>query len=358
MRVLTRYLIREFSKILALCLVIFISIYLIVDFIQKVDNFMEAHAPKGAMVAYFIYKTPYIAVQMVPVAALIAVIVLFSLMKKANEITALKASGISVTRLSLSVLGASLVLAVAAFLFSELVVPYSSSRSQDIWNKDVRKLTQSRIYSRDHIWFRGHNAIYWIPHFDGKRMVMEDPVFYFFDHSFRLIRRIEGRRAVWTGETWRLEKGLSQELQEGGTYDSTRFKVMDLELPEGPDTFLKPLKKPEEMSYWQLKRFSEKIQGEGYDATRYLVDMNIKLAFPLVNLIMILIGIPIALGLKKGGTPLAVCLGIGVCFLYLLTLGITRSLGLSGLLPPFLSAWSANGVFLLVGIYLLMHLET
>jgi lipopolysaccharide export system permease protein len=86
--------------------------------------------------------------------------------------------------------------------------------------------------------------------------------------------------------------------------------------------------------------------------------MNIKLAFPLINLVMVLIGIPIALGLKKGGTPLAVSLGIGVCFLYLINLGFTRSLGLSGVLPPYLAAWFATLVFFLVGIYLMMRLET
>ena len=111
------------------------------------------------------------------------------------------------------------------------------------------------------------------------------------------------------------------------------------------------------MSYWQLKRYAERIRLEGYDATEYLVDMNIKLALPFINIVMVFIGIPIALGLKKGGTPLAVSLGIGVCFLYLANFGISRSLGLSGLLPPVLSAWSANVIFFFLGAYLMIRLE-
>ena len=111
------------------------------------------------------------------------------------------------------------------------------------------------------------------------------------------------------------------------------------------------------MSYWQLKRYAQKVRDEGYDNTEYLVDMNVKLAFPLINVVMIFIGIPIALGLKRGGTPLAVFLGISICFIYLVTLGFARAFGISGVLPPSLSAWLANFIFFLTGIYMMMYLE-
>ena len=84
-------------------------------------------------------------------------------------------------------------------------------------------------------------------------------------------------------------------------------------LPETPEAFLKSGKLPEEMSYWELKRHAEKTVRGGYDDTRFIVDQNLKLAFPLLSFIMVLIGIPIALILKKGGPPLAVCLGIAAC---------------------------------------------
>jgi lipopolysaccharide export system permease protein len=82
------------------------------------------------------------------------------------------------------------------------------------------------------------------------------------------------------------------------------------------------------------------------------------LAFPLLSFIMVLIGIPIALMLKKGGPPLAVCLGISACFLYILIYGLTRSFGYAGILPPILTAWLANFVFLFLGAYLMMRVET
>jgi lipopolysaccharide export system permease protein len=85
--------------------------------------------------------------------------------------------------------------------------------------------------------------------------------------------------------------------------------------------------------------------------------MNVKIAFPLISVILVLIAIPVSLRLQRGGTPLAVSIGIAVCFLYLVLLGFSRSLGLSGTLPPFLAAWLANIVFLLIGVYLMSDLE-
>jgi lipopolysaccharide export system permease protein len=184
---------------------------------------------------------------------------------------------------------------------------------------------------------------------------MSGITFYFFDDSFRLIKRIEARKAVWIGNIWRLEEGVVQVAGEEGLYDFKTFKEVDLSLPERPEVFMRPVKRPEEMSYLQLKRFAEGIRLEGYNANRYFVDMNIKLAFPLISVIMVLIGIPLTLRVKRGGTPLAVCVGIGVCFLYLVNMGFARSLGISGVLPPEFASWLANFIFSLFGIYLMMH---
>ena len=357
MNILPRYLTKEFFKLLFFCQTIFVTIYLIIDFLQKIDNFVEADAA-NAIFVYLSYKTPYITVQMVPVASLIAIILMFSLMKKNNEILFLKASGISIFHISLPVLCASLSVAAIVFLISELIVPITSSESQSVWNKEVKKITQKQFYGRDQIWYKGVNSIYWIKHFDGKRMIMEQPVFYFFDDSFHLIKRIQAKKAIWAKGKWKLQGGIIQIPLAGEGYSSHIFKEMEIVLPETPDCFLRPAKKPDEMSYWQLKRFAETIRLEGYDATRYLVDMNIKLAFPVINLVMALIGISIALGLDKGGTPLAISFGIGACFLYLVSFGLARSFGLSGILPPGLAAWFTNILFSLLGIYMMMNVRS
>jgi lipopolysaccharide export system permease protein len=344
-------------KLLVLTLTLSLFIFLIIEFVQKLDNFLEAKAPIAVVLAYLLHKIPYVIVQMTPVATLISIIVMFCLLRKNNEVMAMKACGLNIIELSRPVIIVSLGVAIAVFLISELVVPHTSSRSNRIWSTEVKKKDPARFYGRNHVLYRGKDSFYVIRNFDSKTNIMQDPTFYFFDNSFRVMRRIDGRKGIWTGRNWKIQEGMSQEIKPQGGYSLKKFDEIYLEIPEGPETFVRPVRKPEEMSYWQLKRYAERVRLEGYDATEYLVDMNIKVAFPLINLVVVFFGIPIALGLRKGGTPLAVTLGVGVCFLYLMGLGFARSLGLSGLLPPFLSAWAANLVFFFIGTYLMIRLE-
>jgi lipopolysaccharide export system permease protein len=331
---------------------------LTIDFIQKIDNFIDAGAPSGSVIAYFLYKTPYIMMQMVPITVMLAVILTFCFMEKNNEITAMKACGISIFKISIPIICLSILIAASVFLFSEFVVPSSSTKSNEIWYDEVKKDKKTFFYGHKHIWYRGKNSIYDINFYDPKKMIMRKATFYFFDDSFRLLKRIDAKKGVWDNGVWKLYDGIVQNIGDRVKYGMEPFDIIELNIPEGPDAFVKRMRGPEEMSYWELKRYAENVGLEGYDATRYLVDMNIKIAFPFVNLIMILLGIPIALINKRGGTPLAVSLGVVACFFYLVVFGFSRSFGLSEILPPVISAWLANFIFFFVGSYMFIHIDT
>jgi lipopolysaccharide export system permease protein len=204
MKVLHKYIFKEYSKLFILCMVIFLSIYLIIDFLQRIDNFIEANVSKGITLSYFLYKIPHILVQMIPVGSLISVIILYSLMKKKNEVIALKACGLDILKLSGIVIIISLFIGIATFLLSEVIVPFTSSRSNEIWNIDVEKYNPGRFFGTNQIWYKSQNSIYWIRHFDSQKDTMESPTFYFFDDAFRLIKRIDGKKAVWTGSLWKI----------------------------------------------------------------------------------------------------------------------------------------------------------
>ena len=357
MSILSKYVLHEFYKLFVFCEALFMFLFLMVDFLQKIDNFIEAKTTKAAVLLYFLYKAPFVLVNMVPAAVLISVIILFTSMKKKNELTALQTSGLSLFRLSKTMILGSMFIVVGMFLVSETVVPYAVSKGYKIWNVDVKKQDPGLFYGKEEIWYRGGNAIYWIRQFNPKEKTMGNPTFYFFDSTFCVTKRIEGRKGVWDGDHWRIENGILQELKENGQYGFTKFEAYALDIRETPETFMRGTRKPEEMSYWQLKEYAETVREEGYNNAKYLVDMNIKLAFPFISLILLTIGIPLALRVKQGGTPLAVSIGMAVCFLYVLVLGLSRSLGLAGVLPPLFSAWLANLLFLFLGVYMMIHME-
>ena len=357
MNVFSRYLVGEFARFAGLFTVAFTVIFLMVDFVQKVDNFIEAGAPAWSMGAYFAYKTPYIVVQMVPVATMIAVIVMFSIMARHNEIIAMRACGMSAIQIARPVVYGSLGVAVVVFALLEVLVPYCSTKSNEIWDLYVSRRGQPRAHGEYNIWRKGDDSIYRIGRFNSETGEMTDCSFYFFDDDFRLLKLVDASRVHWLGDRWAMTSVVVLEADGEGGYGLSRMESGALDIPERPDDLVNPPRKPEEMGYWELKRYAEKIRSEGYDSTAYLVDMHIKPAFPFIIVVLAAMGLPIVLKVGRQRTALAVCAGIGVCFLYLIVLGLCRSLGISGLLPPVAAAWTANGLFLLGSIYALMHVE-
>lgn len=354
MTTLTKYISKEFIKLFLLCQFIFCSLFLVIDIVQRTDNFIEASVSKSAVLLFFLFKTPYIILQMIPASSMIAIILMLCIMKKNNEILAIRSGGFNIIRSLSPIFILSLLISLITFVFSEMIVPYSSSKSNEIWDIEVEKQDPTRFYGSEEIWYKSKNAIYWIKHFDINEMTMKSPTFYLFDKNFSLQKKISGENGIWKDVVWKIENVIVYSLKGSGTYDIDRFDYIFLEIPEKPETFARRTKNPEDMSYQQLKRHAEKVKDEGYDNSKYLVDLNLKLAFPFISLVLALIAVPIALGTRRGEIPLAVAFGIAVCFMYFSIMSFSRSLGLSGTLPPLLSAWTANLALSLFGIYLIM----
>jgi lipopolysaccharide export system permease protein len=357
MQVLSRYLAKELFKFLILCLIVFAMIYLFVIFVGGIDNFLESKVSGRLVILYYAYQLPYIVYLMLPPSALIAVIIMFSLMKKNNEISALMASGVSLFRISKPVVAASCFLALFTFVLSETIVPYTISKANRIWRIEVKKEKPNLFYGHYQVWYHGDHSIIWIKQYDSREKTMKDSTFYFFDQAFRLVKRIQAHEGVWINGRWKIRNGIIQERGNETEYKLTPFKEIDLDLPETPETFMREQKGSEEMGYWELGRFAEKVKSEGYDATRYFVDLDLKVAFPFMVVIIVLMGIAIATTLGKGKIALSVSIGVAALFVYILLLGISRSLGYGGVLPPLLSAWLANGLFFFLAMYWMARAE-
>ena len=358
MKIITKYLYKEFFTFFFISLTTFLIIYLVVEFFGKIDNFHEANIPINVVFSFFIYQIPFVVQQMIPISVLISVMLMLGIMNKHNEILAMKDSGLSMFNLSYPLIGISILIGIGSFFLSESIVPITSSMANNIWNIQVQKRDTKGAYKLSRLWYRGKGSIYKIQTYDNKKNKIEGLSIFFFDKDFKLTKRIDARKARWVNDRWYLNDGFIQKIEADGSGKSTRFTNHTIQLPETPQNFERSMKAPEEMSFWELKKYTRKIREEGYDSTRCQVGLHVKIAFPFICPVLILVGIPLALRKRKGGIPFSISVGIGISFLYLLTFGLSRSLAISGALPPILGAWMANLLFSLFGIFLMLMEES
>lgn len=353
MRILALYVAREFLKLFGLFLVSFVAIYTIFDLIEKVDNFQEAGVASSTMFSFFILQIPELVTLLLPMAVLMSTVLTLGLMSKRNEIVAIKSSGISLLRFTLPLLLLALAIALGLAIFNEAVVPHTKARTNYIWNVLVEK-RPGRLYQKENFWYKGENSIYRVGYYDPTSQSLSHVVYYRFDKNFNLVLRIDAKKARYLGGgRWTFLSGLIQHRLPDGGYQGELFEEKTLPLPERPSDFSTLAKPAEEMTLPELVRWVHKIEREGYDSRRYRVDLQAKLSFPFVCLIMALWGIPLGL-FKERGAALApgVVLGLGVALLYWVGFSYARSIfGYSGVLPPFLAVWLPNGIFGLGGLW-------
>jgi lipopolysaccharide export system permease protein len=358
LRILGLYIAREFLRLLFFLMLCFVSIYTIFDFIEKVDNFQEAGVAASTMLGFFILQIPQIASLMLPLAVLLATVISMGLMAKRNEIVAVKSSGISLIRFSLPLFLLSITLALGVTLLNETLIPRTKIQTNYIWNQLVEK-RPGRFFHKENFWYKGQNSIYRIGQFDPAGQTLSNIVYHRFDADFNVVLRVDAKKASYNDGVWVFTNGLFQQALPVGGIAATPFERKVVDLPENPRDFSSLAKPSEEMGFGELAAFVRKVEKEGYDSLRYRVDLQAKLSFPFVCLIMCVWGIALAL-FKEKGRFLApgVVLGMAVALSYWVSFSYLRSMfGYSGVLPPILAVWLPNGIFGLGGILMLTSVK-
>jgi lipopolysaccharide export system permease protein len=193
---------------------------------------------------------------------------------------------------------------------------------------------------------------------DPKKRALKGFTLYEFDNQFRCVQRIDANEARWVDEKWRFYEGTIRDFDESGSVQATSFEEMDFPMKEDWESFHRSSWDSDEMSYAELRTYIREIQASGYDATRYLVALHSKLSYPLLNVIMVLIGIPFALKSgRSGGVALSIGVSVMIGFIYGVVFYVFISFGKSGVLPPILACWIPTFLFGLAGIFTLMSLR-
>jgi lipopolysaccharide export system permease protein len=358
-RTIQQYIVREYLKIFGLTLSSLILIYVIVLFFQKVDTFIKFQAPFPLIFEYLLYKVPEVAFQWtLPYAVLLATLLTLGMLSRHSEITAMKAGGISLYRITIPLLFIAFLMSFFSFLGNEHLVPLTNQRVRYLLDVKVRREAPSSFFKNYKIWYHSDHLIFNIQLLDAEKKILKGFTLYQFDHQFRCVQRIDAREVKWVDGKWWLSDGAVRNFDESGSIRTTRFEEMEYALQEHWESFQTIERQSRELSYTELRNYIQKIQMSGYDATRYLVDLYSKYSYPLLNLIMVLIGIPFALKTgRSGGVAFSIGVSVLIGFAYGVTFYIFLSFGKSGVLSPLLSSWTPTLLFALAGIFTLMSIR-
>jgi lipopolysaccharide export system permease protein len=357
MTIIHKYIVREIFKFSGLILTLVIGIYLLVDFFERLNSFMEAALPMSRLMFFLLLKLPSVIAQIIPVSILLAILSVFGLMTKNNEVVALKSSGISVYHLLRPILSTGLLLSSVLFLIYELVVPYTEPKANRIQIQEVEggSIVQTK---KNNIWVKAQRQIINIKHYDPINQKIFGVSLFYFDPDFKLQRRVDAQKASFLNNRWHLFDVMEQTRTPENEHQITFFEEHIESIGIKPKDLTVAIKESETMNFRDLYDHIRTIESEGYDAKRYWVDLHAKIAFPFACIILCMVGTGVSLrNVKKSALALNIAIGIGIAFSYWVFHSFCVSLGYADILPAPLAAWATNIIFLCFGLILLFNAE-
>jgi LPS export ABC transporter permease LptG len=311
---------------------------------------------------YFRHLVPLMVYQLTPLAALVATLITLAILAKNNEVTAFKASGISLYRVTFPLLVAGLLLSLGMFVLDDTYLPYANQRQDAIRNQIKGKPAQT-FYQPTHRWIFGSlDHIYNYEFFDSDQNLFAGlNVFELDPQTFQMRRRIYASQAHWEPplEGWVLENGWVRDFAAGNVTSFRTFKVSTFnELAEQPSYFKREVLPSSQMNWSQLARYIDGLRQAGFDTARLSVEWQRKFAFPLIAAIIVFLSAPFAFLVGTRGALGGLALAIGISILYWAMAALFEAMGSVGQLPPLLAGWAPDAIFAFLGAYFFLRMPT
>jgi LPS export ABC transporter permease LptG len=365
---LDEYVMRSYAENFVLSLAAFVMIYVVFTFFELMGDIIRNQTPFIIVGEYLFNLIPYIVSAATPLCSLLAVLITFGSLNRNSELTAMKATGISLYRVLAPVLVLAAILATALFGFDEYYLP-GANRRQEQLRAEIKDKPAQTFLLPGRKWISGqtNNAgeparIFYYQAFDQARDVFANlTVFEFDPQTFTLQRRIFAESVRWDPalNTWVFEKGWQRSFSGETIASYQPFPIATFpEVHEQPSYFTKEDKLSDEMSYGELNNYIADLRQSGFDTIKLSVQLENKLAVPAVTLVMAILAVPFAVSMGKRGGLVGIATAIGVAIVYLGTTSVFSILGNIATLPPMLAAWSPDLLFGIAGTYLLLRTPT
>lgn len=360
MSTLDRYILNTFIRNLLLVLLVLVALYSLIEFMEKVDNFIEHDAALKYYLLYPLYHLPVRLANALPMAVLLATFATIGGFSRSNQLTAMRGGGLGLARISRPLFLGALALAGLVFIANLWLLPWATRESDYMLRTEIKGNTGKSAATQD-LYFRDGSRIISVEHaFPAKSMVLGLTVIEF-NENFLPIRRIQAEQArhLQHGQ-WQLEKAVVWQFdpETRGVSAFERQKEFLLDLKREPAEMLQLWNNPEELAFGELLLLTDKLRTEGYDPRPYQMESQGRIARAAVPLIMVLVGIPFALQRGRNASfALGVVVSLVIFLVYFTLSAIFTVLGAAAILPTFVAAWAANLLMALVGCWLLLRVQ-
>lgn len=352
MSLVDRYVLGTFVRVLFWALGAFLAVFVLIDLVDHIDDFIDEGANGTAILKYYVYILPQYVDYVLPMSMLLASLFTVGMLSKNREFTAILSAGISLARMSRWILFTGVVVAVAAGGWREFVVAESNRRHADVIRYEIEGKERDRLRGKaNFVHVDEGGRVYVVSRFRPRPPVLESVSIQTFSDS-TLVSRIDAQRAVWQEDRWELIQG-TQRTFVGGAEQVESFSSRWLDPPiEPPVEFSKRDVDPEEMNWRELAQFAGRVERTGGDPTPYRAEMAHKLSFPVINFLVVVLGL--ALGAARRKTTLWAGFGLTVAlaFGYYLLMSFGLELGRAGTVPILASAWTGNLLYAVSGMVL------
>jgi len=355
MQLLTRYLLAQFTRYFLTINVGFVAVYLLIDFFEKYDEFAEAGKPASLIIQFFLYNIPFVIDQLGPILILLSGVITLGILNHSNELTALKAAGIPLRRITRPIFIAALLVTTLFIGVAQFLLPKTISQTNDIWFEQVRGKVPLGIFRNGRYYFKGSEGFYSFNWPNNKDMVLINFSYSTWDDEYNIETVTVAKFARWTRFGWSLRKGHIQRSTGDGSFESELFGARYFSFPETTEDFLIPEYESAEMSLTGLFQDIDDQETES-DATNARAEFFSRISYLILGIPLLLLGLPILiLSYKKWGRDLSIAIPVscGMAFFAWGVWGALQSLAKTGYIPAMPAALAVHVVFSLIGIYLL-----
>lgn len=361
LRTLNRYLSRQLRGFFLMALGILTTLFLVVDFFDRIDNIIAEQPEITLVLEYFLLKIPHTIVLMMPIAVLVSTLMTTGLLSRNSELAAMRAAGITIAEIARPIIGMGLLLSLINLGLNELLVPYASRRVHEIYNIDIKQKDASGAYSQNDFWWRAGQTFYSVGAFDSRTSTLTGFSAFDVGDDMSLTRRTNADTVTYLDQLlgWSMHNVTEYRfIRDISSPDSTTYPHLPLPSPKEPADFYYVETDPSTMSYKSLRRYIAEQQENGLGVDTHYADLYAKFSFPFVCAIMPIVVLPFSLRPARSGSMApsilaALCIGFG----YHVVHSFAISLGRAELLPPLIAAWLANFIMVSVGTILLAGAE-